>query len=188
MQNRHFDIAGPNPSPEELKKFDQEYTGYLHKQRREAIAGALAKKQSDLQVDIEKEQQQPAGNNPRIGPPMVITPIIVQRPKELLLNPEQGDARMAHVVQLVQIFRDPKNCVWLRAKGKGSMSARRRHRHSPSLHRVWRLYNVYGWIYKRFCKFQRKSQMIVDHQRKDGSGRQINRSSEGDFLGLVFLS
>jgi hypothetical protein len=75
MQNRHFDIAGPNPSPEELKKIDQEYTGYLDVQRQDAIASALAKKQSDqIQADLEKAQQQPTGTTTSVGPPMVITP------------------------------------------------------------------------------------------------------------------
>ncbi len=29
MQNRHFDIAGPNPTPQELKRMDQDYLAYL---------------------------------------------------------------------------------------------------------------------------------------------------------------
>ena len=29
MQNRNFDIAGPNPTPEEQKKIDEEYIVYL---------------------------------------------------------------------------------------------------------------------------------------------------------------
>jgi hypothetical protein len=37
MQNRHFDISGPNPSPEEMRQIDQEYTAYLGDQRRESI-------------------------------------------------------------------------------------------------------------------------------------------------------
>ncbi len=45
MQDRHFDIAGPNPTPEELKMIDQEYTGYLERQRHAAIAAALLQKQ-----------------------------------------------------------------------------------------------------------------------------------------------
>jgi ribosomal protein L12E/L44/L45/RPP1/RPP2 len=45
MQNRHFDIAGPNPTPEELKRMDDEYIVYLDRQRRNAIAAALAEKQ-----------------------------------------------------------------------------------------------------------------------------------------------
>ena len=75
MQNRHFDIAGPNPSPEELKKIDREYTGYLDVQRHDAIAAAYAKKQSDqIQADLEKAQQQPTGTTAGVEPPMVITP------------------------------------------------------------------------------------------------------------------
>jgi hypothetical protein len=45
MQDRHFDIAGPNPTQEELKKIDQEYTGYLERRRHAAIVAALADKQ-----------------------------------------------------------------------------------------------------------------------------------------------
>lgn len=33
MQNRHFDIAGPNPTPKELKRMDQEYLAYLEANR-----------------------------------------------------------------------------------------------------------------------------------------------------------
>ena len=40
LQNRHFDIAGPNPTPNELKHFDEEYTLYLDTQRRDAVAAA----------------------------------------------------------------------------------------------------------------------------------------------------
>jgi hypothetical protein len=40
MQNRHFDIEGPNPSSNELKQMDQNYIGYLKRQRREKEAGS----------------------------------------------------------------------------------------------------------------------------------------------------
>jgi hypothetical protein len=53
MQDRSFDIAGPNPTPEEQKRIDQEYTVYLENQRRDSIAAAFAAKQQQLQ------QQQP---------------------------------------------------------------------------------------------------------------------------------
>jgi len=52
MQDRSFDIAGPNPTPEEQKKIDQEYTVYLENQRRDSIAAAFAAKQ-------QQQQQQP---------------------------------------------------------------------------------------------------------------------------------
>ena len=48
LQNRHFDIAGPNPTPKELRYFDEQYTLYLDTQRREAVAAALAEKQNRL--------------------------------------------------------------------------------------------------------------------------------------------
>jgi len=51
MQNRSFDIAGPNPTPEEQRKIDQQYTEFLDQERRKDIAAAFAAKQ--------QQQQQP---------------------------------------------------------------------------------------------------------------------------------
>ncbi len=51
MQDRTFDIAGPNPTPEEQKKIDQQYTVYLENQRRSTITAAFVAKQ--------QQQQQP---------------------------------------------------------------------------------------------------------------------------------
>jgi hypothetical protein len=45
MQNRSFDIAGPNPTPEEQKHIDEQYTAFLDKQRRSYIAAALTAQQ-----------------------------------------------------------------------------------------------------------------------------------------------
>jgi hypothetical protein len=45
MQDRSFDIAGPNPSAEEQKRIDEQYTIYLENQRRSTIAAAYAAKQ-----------------------------------------------------------------------------------------------------------------------------------------------
>ena len=49
MQNRHFDIAGPNPTPEEQRKIDEEYIAYLEQERRATIAAAFTAKQQQLQ-------------------------------------------------------------------------------------------------------------------------------------------
>ena len=49
MQNRHFDIAGPNPTPEEQKKIDEEYIVYLDRERRSTIAAAFTARQLQLQ-------------------------------------------------------------------------------------------------------------------------------------------
>lgn len=40
LQDRSFDIAGPNPTREEQKYIDQEYALYLGRQRRSSIAAA----------------------------------------------------------------------------------------------------------------------------------------------------
>lgn len=57
MQNRNFDIAGPNPSPEEQKKIDEAYIAYLENERRNSIAAAFAAR-----------QQQPVQAPPKIEP------------------------------------------------------------------------------------------------------------------------
>jgi hypothetical protein len=49
MQNRSFDIAGPNPTPEEQKKIDEQYTAFLERERRSRIAAAFTAKQQLLQ-------------------------------------------------------------------------------------------------------------------------------------------
>ena len=49
MQNRHFDIAGPNPTPQEQKQIDEQYAAYLGDQRHSIIVAAFRQKQ--LQVE-----------------------------------------------------------------------------------------------------------------------------------------
>jgi hypothetical protein len=49
MQNRSFDIAGPNPTPDEQKQIDEQYAAYLESQRRRSIAAAFAARQRQLQ-------------------------------------------------------------------------------------------------------------------------------------------
>ena len=48
MQNRNFDIAGPNPTPAEQKHIDEQYAIYLDNQRRSNIAAAFAAKQQQM--------------------------------------------------------------------------------------------------------------------------------------------
>jgi hypothetical protein len=57
MQDRTFDIAGPNPTPEEQKHIDLQYTAYLENQRRNTIVAALAAKhhqQQELQQGVQQ--------------------------------------------------------------------------------------------------------------------------------------
>jgi hypothetical protein len=56
MQDRSFDIAGPNPTGEEQKHIDEQYTIYLENQRRSTIAAAFAaKQQQQLQASLKVE-------------------------------------------------------------------------------------------------------------------------------------
>ena len=57
MQNRNFDIAGPNPTPREQRLIDEQYTAWLDEQRRNSIAAAIAARQlqqASLKVETEK--------------------------------------------------------------------------------------------------------------------------------------
>ncbi|WP_298259689.1 hypothetical protein [Bradyrhizobium sp.] len=62
MQDKKFDIAGPNPTAEERKKIDRDYLTYLEGQRREAVSAALAREQDvKLRADLESARQGAAG-------------------------------------------------------------------------------------------------------------------------------
>ena len=54
MQDRTFDIAGPNPTPDEQKKIDEQYTAYLESQRRDSITAAFAAKQQQQQQPVQQ--------------------------------------------------------------------------------------------------------------------------------------
>lgn len=50
MQNRHFDLAGPNPTAAEQKYIDEQYTLYLSEQRRSLIEAAFFRKQHEMEL------------------------------------------------------------------------------------------------------------------------------------------
>jgi hypothetical protein len=81
MQDRKFDIAGPNPTPEERRQIDREYLGYLDAQRREAVSAELAIRQNEqLRADMERARQP--------GPPVVLTPATSTAAKRLADRPK----------------------------------------------------------------------------------------------------
>jgi hypothetical protein len=75
MQDRTFDIAGPNPTPEEQKKIDEQYTAYLEKQRRNSIAAALMAKQQEQQQEQQQSQQNVQQVSLRTEPEKVPVPV-----------------------------------------------------------------------------------------------------------------
>jgi hypothetical protein len=64
MQNRSFDIAGPNPTPEEQKQIDEQYTAFLDRERRDSIAVAFTARQQQQQ-----QLQQASLKSEKTAPP-----------------------------------------------------------------------------------------------------------------------
>src|ERR1700675_3451046 len=62
MQNRSFDIAGPNPTPEEQKHIDEQYTAFLDRERQSRIAAAFTAKQQLLQQASLRNEPAPLRN------------------------------------------------------------------------------------------------------------------------------
>lgn len=68
LQNRSFDIAGPNPTDEERQRIDMEYVKFLDSERRDAVSTELAKRRVEsLLADFENVRRAP-------GPPTILTP------------------------------------------------------------------------------------------------------------------
>ncbi|AND93243.1 Skp family chaperone for outer membrane proteins [Bradyrhizobium diazoefficiens] len=77
LQDRTFDIAGPNPTPEEQKKIDEAYTAYLANQRRSnEAAQATARQQREQQEQQVQQLQQVA-----LRTDVERVPVPVERPK-----------------------------------------------------------------------------------------------------------
>jgi hypothetical protein len=56
MQDRSFDIAGPNPTPKERNRIDRAYMGFLDIERRENVSAELAKSRTNSSRRIWKER------------------------------------------------------------------------------------------------------------------------------------
>ncbi|TYO64117.1 hypothetical protein FXV83_23905 [Bradyrhizobium hipponense] len=84
LQDRTFDIAGPNPTPGEQKKIDESYTAYLANQRRSNVAEAAARQQREQQ---EQQQLQQVALRTEVAR----VPVPVERPK--VQQAVAGDAR-----------------------------------------------------------------------------------------------
>jgi len=90
MQDRSFDIAGPNPTADEQKYIDEQYTGYLERQRRSNIAAAFAKehdKAQQLKLEQASLKSETTGK----------IPVPQQRPKVLKeTSPSSTDRSRLH--------------------------------------------------------------------------------------------
>jgi len=102
MQDRSFDIAGPNPTAEEQKHIDEQYTLYLENQRRSSVAAAFAAKQQ------QPPPQQPEATSLKTDTSKV--PLPQQRPKHLATT---GDVRASKGDCARRAF----SCEWPRLSG-----------------------------------------------------------------------
>lgn len=75
LQNRSFDIAGPNPTEEERKRIDLEYVNFLDSERRDAVSAELAKRRVENLLANFENVRRP------IGPPTMLTPKNSPAPK-----------------------------------------------------------------------------------------------------------
>jgi len=86
MQNRSFDIAGPNPTEGERKQIDHSYMKFLGEKGREMLLSDLAKAQAN-------EEQATLGRGRQADTPLALTPKIplpVKRPVERSKPCEDG--------------------------------------------------------------------------------------------------
>lgn len=111
MQDRTFDIAGPNPTPEEQKKIDEHYTAYLERERRNHAAAAQAAKQQQQQelppaqgvqqISLRTEQPAPMQAAPSIETEKVPIPVA---------SPVKQAARL----RAAQCAKNQFSCEWPR--------------------------------------------------------------------------
>jgi hypothetical protein len=108
MQDRSFDIAGPNPTPDEQKKIDQEYTSYLEKERRSTIVAAFNAKQ---QQEQEKVQEPPAPQAPQPAPQVQQATL---RQPERVPVPVASPVKQAARIKAAQCAKNAFSCEWPR--------------------------------------------------------------------------
>jgi hypothetical protein len=87
MQNRNFDIAGPNPTAEEQKKIDEEYVAYLERERRNVANAALTAKHHEQQQ--QRQQPQPVALKSDTKPAPVPIPVASPLKQQAALSTDQ---------------------------------------------------------------------------------------------------
>ena len=104
MQDRSFDIAGPNPTPEEQKKIDEQYTVYLGNQRRNNIAAAL----------MAKQQQQPEQQAVQQSVQQSVQPVSLRTNTAKVPVPVASPVKQAARIRAANCAKDSFSCEWPR--------------------------------------------------------------------------
>jgi hypothetical protein len=110
MQDRTFDTAGPNPTTEEQKKIDEQYTAYLERERRNHVAAALAAKQQQPEPPSPQELQQISLRSEPAPPP----PVEIERVPVPVASPVKQAAR----IRAAQCAKNQFSCEWPRLSEK----------------------------------------------------------------------
>jgi hypothetical protein len=105
MQNRHFDIAGPNPTAEEQKQIDEQYIAYLDQERRSTIAAAFAAKQQQQQQQQQQQVQQAAFKSETEKVPV---------PRESPVKQQAAASDLRARAKATQCAKDSFSCEWPR--------------------------------------------------------------------------
>ena len=102
LQDRSFDIAGPNPTPAEQKYIDQQYALYLQRQRRDNIVAAFVAKQEE-----EELQQTSVQTTERV-------PLPLARPSKLIASRTAEARAMAEARARRDCANASFSCEWPR--------------------------------------------------------------------------
>ncbi|KRR29597.1 hypothetical protein [Bradyrhizobium retamae] len=105
MQDRTFDIAGPNPTPEEQKRIDEQYTAYLERERRNHIAAAAAAKQHQPEPPPAQGIQQVS-----LRTEQAPSPVETERVPIPVASPVKQAAR----IKAAQCAKNQFSCEWPR--------------------------------------------------------------------------
>jgi hypothetical protein len=111
MQDRTFDIAGPNPTPDEQKKIDEQYTAYLERERRNHIAAALAAKQQQPEPPPPQAWQQVSLSSEQAAPPPAVE---IEKVPVPVASPVKQAAR----IKAAQCAKNQFSCEWPRLSEK----------------------------------------------------------------------
>jgi hypothetical protein len=114
MQDRTFEIAGPNPTPEEQKRIDEQYTAYLERERRSNIAAALAAKQQAPEPPPTLGWQQVSLRTEPIPLPATSPPVEIEKVPVPVASPIKQAAR----IRAAQCAKDQFSCEWPRLSEK----------------------------------------------------------------------
>ena len=110
MQDRTFDIAGPNPTADEQKKIDEQYTAYLERERRNHVAAALAAKQAQPEPPPPQDLQQISLRSEPPPPP----PVEFEKVPVPVASPVKQAAR----IKAAQCAKNQFSCEWPRLSEK----------------------------------------------------------------------